>query len=113
MLEPNEYFQIHVLHVSKQQSKIIGNKNEYLIVYPPDDFKPYMSYISEKHKRNCVTIIGELLHQSDKHISTFTDFLYQSLESVKTIPIETHIFIFHRTKGDNGEYSFVPKKDLL
>nr|QBK85949.1 MAG: hypothetical protein LCMAC101_05440 [Marseillevirus LCMAC101] len=64
-------------------------------------------------KGDCTIAIAELLHQSDKHTSTFTDAPYTTPGGRSlTMPIETHIFLFHRVKGNDGKYSFVPKDGL-
>ena len=112
MVETSEYFQVRVLHLSKNQMKI-HNTNQQLAVYPPEDFKLYANYIVEKCSDDCLTVIAELLHQSDKHMSTFTDIPYKTPEgSSRTMMVETHIFLFHRTKND-GKYVFVPRKGIL
>ena len=73
-----------------------------------------MTDISAKCKGDCITVIAELLHQADKHIFTFTDSPYMSPGGrFLTAPIETHVFLFHRIKGEDGKYRFVPKEGLI
>ena len=99
MEEPSEYFQVRVLHLTKDQTKLFNKPNQGLTIYHPEDFKPYLTHFSEKNK-DCMSIITELLHQADKHLSTFTDSFYVTQRGEpKTMLVETHIFIFHRVKG--------------
>ena len=112
MTETSEFFYVHVLHYSKEQLNTLGH-TQLMAVYPPDDFKPYLNEIAQKCKGNHTAILAELTHQSDKYLSTFTDMSYKTpTEKNRTIPIETHIFIFNRDKGDDGKYKFIPKKSL-
>ena len=111
-MEP-EYFQIRVLHLFRDQAKILNKQNQRLLVYPPDDFKPYLTEISKKYKGDCTIIIAELLNQADKHLTTFTEIQYTSATgNIRNMLVETHIFIFHRIKDDK-EYRFVPNKEIL
>lgn len=113
MAETSEYFQIRVIHLTKDQSKLLNKPNQRLLVYPPADFKPYLTEITKTYNGDCTVIIAELLHQADKNLTTFTDTQYITASgTVRNMLVETHIFIFHRTKED-GLYKFVPSKEML
>ena len=114
MEETSEYFKIRILHLTTDQSKTVGKPTQRLIIYPTKDFTPYISRISQKYKGDAVGIITELLYQSDKHLTTFTEVPYSSVSgNMRNILVETHIFIFRRIKGDNGDMLFQPKKDMI
>lgn len=112
MAEISEYFQIRVIHLTKDQAKLLNKPNQRLLVYPSSDFAPYLTEITKTYKGNCAVIIAELLHQADKYLTTFTDTQYTTASgNIRSMLVETHIFIFHRTKED-GLYKFVPKESL-
>jgi len=114
MGETSEYFRISVLHLTRDQSKILGKPKQRLIIHPVKDFFPYLTQVSQKYKGDSLNIIAELLYQSDKHLTTFTEVPYSSVSgNMRNILVETHVFIFHRIKGDNGDMFFQPKKDMI
>ena len=113
MEEISEYFHIFVLHFSRDQTKLLNKPNERLLIYPPPDIYPYLSRISKRYNGDSIIIIAELLHQSDKHLSTFTEFPYPTTAgTIRNMLVETHIFTFHRIKEDEI-YKFVPNKEIL
>lgn len=110
MEETSEYFKIRVLHLTHDQSKTVGRPTQRLIIHPTRDFIPYLTQVSQKYKGDSVGVISELLYQSDKHLTTFTEVPYPSTSgNIRHIIVETHIFIFHRIKGDDGNMAFHPK----
>jgi len=113
MEETSEYFHISVLHMSRDQTKLLNKPNERLLIYPPPDFHPYLTQISKRYNGDPIIIIAELLHQSDKHLSTFTEIPYTTAAGTgRNMLVETHIFTFHRIKEDEI-YKFVPNKEIL
>lgn len=111
--ETSEYFQLKVYHFSLEQMKTLKHNNQ-LVVNPPHDIGRYIREISSKCGRDSVTLIAELMHQSEKHTITFSDAQYTTPGgSIRFVMIETYVFIFRREQRDDGTYFFNPKKGTI
>lgn len=109
----SESFHVKLIHFTLDQTKLL-NRNQRLIIYPTNDFKDYLNRIVSRFGDDIELILASFLHQSEKHLTTFIDINYTSENGkIRTMLVETHIFIFRRIKNNEGQYIFIPKEDII
>lgn len=91
---------LNAIRFTVPQRKLLKKDSTLVIDNPPANARWYVEDLVKKTDGTPTAVLAMLLHASQKHLSTVTEFQYEvnpgraKRKSKKSLAVETHIFIF-------------------